>query len=413
MAHRTSTRQKLILPLLLITVLMVGACGSTSGSTRVRPKKHFLSWESTNAHDKMRPWRNVARPEREFVAKRRKVVRLKKPSFIDRKPVQFATPAVQGVRLYVGSNAGMFYAVDIVRNRKVWDISTEGGVESPAAVSGDSVYVGDIKGYAYSFDAEAGKINWKMRLGNEVLGAPLVVGNRVYFVTLDGRLFALDRSTGAEIWHTDAMERQVGFTVRRQSSPAYYKGMIIYGTSRGTLVAYREDASLAWVRSLGAPYGQVVDVDCRPLVIDNLLYATSAEGQLHCLDPRSGAILWSVKAGGVNDLLYHGGMLYATGEGVLSAVEPASGTVLWEQNLETAEISSPAGGDNYVAVMSTKDKLYLIDQKSGDIVFERYVRRGSYGDPIVVGDTLYVLANTSRLFSFKIHEKEKKPKKKS
>jgi outer membrane protein assembly factor BamB len=123
--------------------------------------------------------------------------------------------------------------------------------------------------------------------------------------------------------------------------------------------------------------------------------------------------VWSIGAGGVNDLLYHNGLLYATGGGVLSAVDPTTGTVFWEQNLETSEISSPAGGAGYIAVVSTKDKLYLVDEKNGDIVFERYIRRGSFGDPIVIGDTLYVLTNTSRLFSFRIHEKEKKRKKKT
>lgn len=396
----------------VVAVMTVAASlAAEAGDVRKRPKKHFLSWESVNAHDKMRPWRRVTRPEREFDVRRRKVVRLKKPSLFNRKPVQFSTPVIKDELLFVGNNTGWFYAVDIQQNKKVWSKILEGGVESTAVADGNNVYVGDIKGYAYSLDASRGDLNWKVSLGSEMLGEPLIVGSIIYFVTLDGRLFALSKATGAELWHTDAMERTVGFTVRRQSAPIYYNGMIIYGTSRGTLVAYHHGGSIAWVRMLGNPSAQVMDVDSKALIVGNRLYAASADGELFCLNPRDGNIMWSIGAGGANDLLYHDGLLYATGRGTLAAVNLTSGNVLWEQNLETAEISSPAGGKGYVAVVSTNAKLFLIDQKNGDVVFERYIRKGSYGDPIILGDELYVLANTSRLFSFEIHEKQKKQKK--
>jgi outer membrane protein assembly factor BamB len=389
--------------------MLAPAVGASARDT-YRPKKHFLSWESANAHDKLRPWRKMARPERDFWVKRRKVVRLKKPSLFNRRPVQFSTPVVDGDVLFVGNNASMFYAVDMNQMIKLWSVHTEGGIESPAAVDDANVFLGDIKGYAYSLDKRDGAVKWKVWLEGEMLGAPLVVADRVYFVTLDGRLFAMSKSTGAEIWHTDTMERQVGFTVRRQSSPIYYGGAIIYGTSQGTLVSYGEDASLNWVRMLGDPQSQVMDVDSRPIVIDGRLYATSVDKELFCLDPADGTIIWAIGAGGANDLLYHDGMLYTSGRGVVYAVDPASGTIIWEQNLETPGISSPAGGKGFIAVVSTKDKLYLIDEKNGDIVFERYVRKGSYGDPIVVGEEVYLLANSSRLFSFIVREKVKNPK---
>lgn len=378
-----------------------------------RPKRHFLSWESTNAHHRMRKWKELTRPEREFKVKKHKMVRLKRPSLFNRRPVQFATPVVEGDFLYVGNNTGWFYGVDTTRNKKVWKVQADGGIESQAVADGNRVYIGDIKGNAYAFDGESGELVWKTSLENEIMGAPLLVGSIVYFVTLSGRLFALDRSTGMERWHTDAMERQVGFTVRRQSTPIYYQGNIIFGTSRGTLVSYFEDGSIAWVRMLGDPSAQVMDVDSRPLLIADRLYAASADGSLYCLDPDNGNIIWSVEAGGPNDLLFHDGMLFATGGGRIFAIDPDSGTLIWEQDFETAEISSPAGGKGFIAVVDTVAKLYLVDSKNGDLVYDRYIRKGSYGDPIVVGDRLYVLSNTSRMFTFEIHEKKKKPEDRS
>jgi outer membrane protein assembly factor BamB len=288
----------------------------------------------------------------------------------------------------------------------MWTVETEGGIESPAAADNEKVYVGDTKGFVYAFDVSNGEVVWKTSLGNEILGAPLLVGNTVYMVTLSGRLFALDRSTGIERWHTDSMERQVGFTVRRQSTPIYYDGKIIFGTSQGTLISYYEGGSISWVRMLGDPQAQVMDVDSRPLLVGGKLYAASADGSLNCLDPNSGDIIWATEAGGPNDVIFHDGLLFASGKGKIYAVEPDSGTVVWEQDLETAEISSPASGEGFIAVVDTDAKLYVVDSKNGDIVYERFIRKGSYGDPIVDGADLYVLSNSSRLFNFEIHEKK-------
>jgi outer membrane protein assembly factor BamB len=414
MAQGQSKYRKLITAPVIVALatlsVFTGLSSQCVAETVKKPKTHFLSWESVNAHDRLRPWRQVSRPERRFEVKRRKVVHLKKPSLFDRRPVQFATPIASEYLLYVGNNKGLFYCIDMRENKKVWIAPTEGGIESPAAVSESNVYVGDIKGYAYSFDASTGQELWKIQLGGEILGAPLVVGDAVYFVTLSGRLFAIQRLTGIELWHTDAMEKQIGFTVRRQSSPVYYNGSVIFGTSRGTLVSYFEDGSINWLRMLGDPSAQVMDVDSRPLIIADRLYAASADGTLYCLNPNDGSIIWAIEAGGVNDLLFDEGMLYATGKGMLFAVDPDTGMIHWSQNLDVAALSSPAAGEGYIAIVDTVKKLYLIDNKTGDIVYERYIRKGSYGDPVVVGNMVYVLANSSRVFSFLVYEKERKTK---
>ena len=401
----------LIFTALALTVCMV-PISSYAYKPRQKPKTHFLSWESANANETYRSWRKTARPQREFEVEKKSTVTLKKASFWNKRPVQFATPVSSGDMLYVGSNGGRFYCIETEKNKKRWEAEL-GGVEAPAALDGESVYVGDVKGYAYSFDAKTGTMRWKSNLANEILSAPLIVGGSVYFVTMDGRLFALDKSTGTELWHGDAMERTVGFTVRRQSSPVYYNGKILYGTSRGTLMAFREDGSVAWARLLGMSQSQVMDIDSRPLIVNGLMYVTSADGGLFCVDPDDGNVQWSLDGGGSNDVLYHNGRLYSTWHGKLASIDPSTGTIFWEQNLEIPGLSSPAGGNGFIAVVSTKDKLYLVDSENGDIVFERYVSKGSFGDPLVIGgDKLYLLSNSSKLYSFTVHEKVKKEKKK-
>ena len=412
MAYRASTISRLSVGVVTcVLCLTVGVATVYAVPQRTRPQTHFLSWESARVSAKYKYGTAVQRPAHEYEVSSHKVTRLKRPSFFDKRPAQFSTPVVVDHTLYIGSSAGYFYSVDVAKDRTLWMKKTSGGIESPAAVDETAAYVGDIKGTMYAFNRTNGEIVWRTHLGGEMLGQPLVVGPRLYVATIDGRLFALERSSGTELWHTDTMERQTGFTVRRQSSPIYYNGMIIFGTSQGTLVAYREDGARVWTRLLGNPQAQVMDVDSRPVLMNDRLYASSADGMLFCIDPKSGAPVWSVPAGGANDVLYDEGKIFASGSGTLSRIDPDSGEIAWEQNFETAEISSPVAGNGYLAVVSTNEKIYLVDKDTGDMLYERYIRRGSYGDPIVEGDTIYVLSNSSRLFSFQVKEKETKEKK--
>ena len=250
--------------------------------------------------------------------------------------------------------------------------------------------------------------NGAPQLDTSIIAKPLIDNDRLYIVTMSGRLYALDRHSGVEFWHTNSHERNFGFSVRRSAMPIIKDGLIYVGTSSGTLIAYHKNSGgVAWVRQIGDRREQVYDIDGKPVFIGDRLYVTSADGRLTCLDSNTGRVLWHVGAGGANDPLYYNGKLYVTGGGTLSCVDPDGGYVLWQQDLDEPGLSSPAAGDNYIAVASTKDRLFLVDSETGDIAFTRYIRKGSFGDPVVVGDMLYILSNSGRLFTFKVTERDR------
>ena len=91
MVGRRSAYQKIIVVACLVLLAFVQACGASRGAARPRAKRHFLAWESANAHDSLRPWRKTKRPEREYDVRARRSTRMKKPSFWNTKPVQFST----------------------------------------------------------------------------------------------------------------------------------------------------------------------------------------------------------------------------------------------------------------------------------------------------------------------------------
>ncbi len=380
---------------------------------QARPNHHLTSHESIRYREMSRKWRKLQQTDRRVKVNKLAVLRLKKSSFFDTKPFQFSIPIANQDMLFVGVDAGVFYGIDAQELKKVWKYETQGPVQAPAAVKNNVVYFGDIDGYVYALNADNGQEIWKQPLGDTVLARPIIYQDRVYFVTNSSRLFCLNISNGQEIWHTDSYGKNIGFKVRGGSSPVLYEKLILFGNARGMIMAYQLDGSLAWVRQLGDRTALVSDLDSKPLIAQGCVYVATADHRVFCLDPHSsGQVKWAVEGiGGVNDLLLAKDKLYISGGSIIAAATPDQGYLLWEQDLEVPGISSPAIGENVVAVAATKGRFYLVDPLTGDILFSRYIRGGgSFSDPLFVKDKLVLLSNSGRLYFFEV--KEKPPKKK-
>lgn len=386
----------------LAAIILLSISGVALASGR-----HFLSHESLRRPEEFRLKRGTAKylSLRRFKVSRDKVARLKKSSFLNKRPYQFASPVISGGRLYVGVDAGRFYAFDLKGTKRLWEFGAEGAIHGAAAAAGEAVYFGDSESFVYALDAGSGGELWRAKLDAEVLATPLVAGERIFVADMSGRLYALDRGSGAEVWHTEAMDKGAGFSIRRSSSPVELDGRIVVGTAGGAVIAHSAaDGSISWVRQIGDRLAELHDVDSRPLVAGGRLFASSADGVLAALDPATGAVLWTADAGGANDVIEHDGALYASGQGVLTSLDPATGGIRWQQELKVPEISTPVAGGHFVAVASTTDKFYLIDRDTGDVAYARFVGKGSLGDPAIEGDDIYLLSNNGRLFTFSVKE---------
>jgi outer membrane protein assembly factor BamB len=413
MAYSKGLHTRLIRRFVVCVSLAAMLLPAVTASAYKQPNKHhYTSQESRQRPDQYRRANRYGKGDafKRFKVKKINVSHLKKSSFWNKKPYQFATPVVVGEKLYVGVDAGVFYAFRVPRVKKLWKFKTKGPVQAQAAVADGSVFVGDGKGFVYALDAETGDLKWTATLDTEIMAQPLILGATLYIPTMSGRMYALDTGTGAEIWHTAADEKEFGFSVRGSASPTAGYGLIFQGTATGEVRAIRQsDGATMWTTRLGSPQNRVYDVDSEPLLLDGQLYAASADGLLYSMDPNDGSITWASDAGGLNNIVSSDGRLFTTAGGMLYCLDPATGLVFWNQDFEKPAMSSPAAGDGFITVVSTIDKIYVVESATGDVAFERYVRKGSLGDPIVVDEKyVYVLSNSGRLFSFEVSRVEPK-----
>ncbi|PIR26444.1 MAG: hypothetical protein COX62_05995 [Deltaproteobacteria bacterium CG_4_10_14_0_2_um_filter_43_8] len=373
-------------------------------------KPHVSSVESLQIKKCYREWKDIRKQTRHLKVTQRKLVRFKKSSFFNRRPFQFSHPAIDQKTIYLGVEANRFYAVDLFTLKKRWSFETLGPVESTAAFDDNTVFFGDAKGFLYALSKETGAEVWRRQLDDAIISKPLVADGKIYAFTHSGRLFAISRETGAELWHTDALEKTWGFSIHGLSNPTLFQDMIFVGSSSGLLVAYQKDTGdIRWLRQLGDRREQFFDVDTQSLVADDSLYTATADGGLFRIDPFTGNIMWSHDNAGDGNLSYHEGKLFVTGSGVLSAFDAKTGFLVWQQDFGVSWLGSPVlGNPSFIAVTTTEDEVYFVDRDNGDLLFTRYIPHGAYADPVALENTLYILANKSYLYGYKIEEKKKK-----
>jgi polyvinyl alcohol dehydrogenase (cytochrome) len=139
-------------------------------------------------------------------------------------------PAVVGGRVFVGSEAGGVWSLDLATGCTYWKFDTEAGVRSAITVERISqtparyaAFFGDFRANMYAVDAQSGELIWKVRADEHpfarVTGAPLFSNNRLFVTvssveevpaarpnypccTFRGSVVALDPATGKQVWRT-------------------------------------------------------------------------------------------------------------------------------------------------------------------------------------------------------------------
>ena len=141
--------------------------------------------------------------------------------------------------VYVCSDAGGVYALNINDGSKIWQANCGSGTDhtdtSPAVANG-MVYINARNG-VYAFNATNGGQIWffispysNRQLTGYMYSSPAVVGNIVYYGSVDSYVFALNAYTGSMVW----AYQTGGFLF---SSPAIANGVLYIGSYDGYVYA--------------------------------------------------------------------------------------------------------------------------------------------------------------------------------
>ncbi len=141
-----------------------------------------------------------------------------------------ATATVAGDKLFVGTMANQFLALDLVKNDMAWTFEAKQGKEfyASAAVTDKLIIVGSRDKSVHALDRAKGTTVWSFLTQGWVDSSPVVAGAKVLFGSKDGNLYVVDLEKGAELQKI-ALGRSV------IASPAVAGGCVVIGTSDGFL----------------------------------------------------------------------------------------------------------------------------------------------------------------------------------
>jgi outer membrane protein assembly factor BamB len=269
--------------------------------------------------------------------------------------------------VYVGSNDGKLYAIDI-KGKKKWEFAigsptTVGCVCSSPAIGADgTIYVGSNDKNVLAINPDGTK-KWEFETGGAVTSSPAIGADGTIFIgAKDNKLYAINPRDGTQKWafvtggHVD-------------SSPKIdAEGNIYFGSTDGKLYAIKPNGMKKWEFTTNDLFNLAPSpIYSSPAVgADGTVYVQNYNGTLYAINP-DGKQKWWFKVGyqgasspevGADGTVYIGSV-----ESKLYAINP-DGRKKWEFAMGGQVIgSSPAiGSDGTVYIGSWDNKLYAIKQ---------------------------------------------------
>ena len=298
-----------------------------------------------------------------------------------------SSPIVIKDRVFIGSNDGFLYALDLNTGAKIWRYETGGAVEAAPTVIGGRVVVGASDGWIYALDAEKGTLDWKFETKAKVMGAVTSADEDSLFVgSYDGNLYALEASTGKKRWVYETGNYIHG-------SPAIWKGHVVIGgcDQKLHIVAIKSGEKVGMV-PLGAQMGaspaivgdvaylgtygkEFYEIDLKhkaiswvykdrdfpyfssPTVDEKRVYFGGRDRRIHAVNREDGRAAWTYQTRGKVDgslILVDGKIVAVSTEGRIHLIRAVDGEKLWSYDLGANLIGSPGVSSGRV-ILGTGD----------------------------------------------------------
>jgi outer membrane protein assembly factor BamB len=325
-------------------------------------------------------------------------------------PQEFAAAAVWADTLYIGSDKGWFYALRAANGQLRWRKQV-GSVVCAPLVDRGMLYVGTNDGYLVALDAQTGEEKWRYQSRGPIEQTPASTNNLIIFANEADQVVALDAIDGKFKWQYKS-ETPEEYTLRGHAGVTVDGELAYTGFSNGTLVALRRDnGSVAWSTSLKAEADRFMDVDATPIVIDDVLYASSSSGGVYAIDKTTGFVRWRLPfydasmpsaTGNVGGLATDGKVLYVSVADLGTYSIDLAGNIIWRVGARGGgEPATPVVFADMLVYSLAGAGLFVADRKSGETLEYFDPGDGISARPAITGDgRLYVMSNRGILYAF-------------
>ncbi|MCH1783758.1 outer membrane protein assembly factor BamB [Psychrobacter glaciei] len=261
--------------------------------------------------------------------------------------------------------------------QELWSVNVGDQITGGVAIDAlsQTAIVSTRGGQIMAFDSTTGAKRWQQQLSGSVLSPALITNNRVILSANDGFLHGLSLQTGQSVWQFATQVPAI--SVRGSAAPTLLDDKTaLLATADGRLHAVTTDSGLPqWSRRVGVGAGsseveRMSDVDGKPVVSNNQLFAISYSGQLLGIDLASRQVMFINDLASLKALTVNNQQVIATSlDGKVVAYDRTSGEMLWEsEELAYRHLTNPVMIGNYIAVGDYDGVVHLFNPANGKIV---------------------------------------------
>ncbi len=289
-----------------------------------------------------------------------------------------SSAAVQGGRVYVGSEDGTVYALDLSSGKKIWSFATEDAVEASPLVLAGTVYVGSLDCHLYAI--RDGELLWKYETDDKIVGganwvkAPSGDATWILAGSYDNMLHCVDAATGKAVW-----TYETDYFVN--GAPGVAGGKAVFGGCDAIIhvVSVADGKRLAAIDA-GAY------IAASAAVVDDRAYVGNYEAMVLCVDISTEAR-----------------------PPAADQKEPAGGErIVWSyKDRDDPILSSPAVGDSQVIFGSGDYRVHCLSRDNGKPLWTFATRGEVDSSPVICGAKVVVGSVDGRLYLLRLQDGKK------
>lgn len=285
----------------------------------------------------------------------------------------------------------------------LWETQLAASIWARAELRGGVAYVGTDGGVFHAVNVKDGTIAWTFAAGRPILGEALATDDAVVFACDDGWLRSLDRSSGKERWRYDLGDARVARIMPHPSvdgfehmapKPVLADGVLYVGSGDGGFHAIdARTGERAWRVDVAGKVRASAVLDGERVVLGTM--DEGGGGRVRALDRASGSEVWSRDVKGAvtsAPALLGDAIVIGTRGSLLAAVERATGATRWRQGWWGSWVESTPVAAGELAIVGSSDarRVTCFDPKNGDVAWRADVFGWSWGSPVVTKDAVYV-----------------------
>jgi len=317
-------------------------------------------------------------------------------------------PAVYDGTVFYINSLGYVSAVDLETGKLQWSKNTQDIVSTGLDVNFKTISYGTLDGSLVALSHTDGNEIWRSSTSSESLSPPANSGSHLIIQTIDGRVAGYELKTGKRDWFHQTVLPSL--TLRGTSSPFMEQGFIFTGFASGKVaMIYPDSGAIRLELPVAINEGKselerIIDIDGRPIIVDNTLIAASYQGNITAINLRDGRPTWQEEISTVKDLTSNGNRVIAVdSKDIVKAFGTATGAIIWEQeDLKLRELTSPASISNLVVVGDLEGYVHLLNAQSGNFEGREKISKNAITEIVSKGNYLLIVDTAGRVQKFSL-----------